>query len=313
MKGVVNMNSPYNGKFQVTQEFKGADHDGLDLVGLDSKEIHSTVNGEVVYAAWENSKNHNQGFGQYVVVKNGKRYYHFGHLSKILATLGQKVKTGDVIGIEGDTGYSFGSHCHYCVRTSMARGTYLDVCEISGIPNKLGIYNDGAAASKETTTETPKETTSEKKEITDKLIDAVIAGDYGNGAVRKKKLEKEGYVYADVQAAVEKKLKSDKTESKDEKPKQEMPDPKTTETFSPNHDAAMKFDDNLTGAYAVIPLGGLNVRKGAGINKERITTLPFNTIVQCYGYYTEVGGIKWYLIKTANTEGFVSSQYLARR
>ena len=164
------MNSPYNGKFQVTQEFKGADHDGLDLVGLDSKEIHSTVNGEVVYAAWENSKNHKQGFGQYVVVKNGKRYYHFGHLSKILVTLGQKVKTGDVIGIEGDTGYSFGSHCHYCVRTSMARGTYLDVCEISGIPNKLGIYDDGAAASKETTTEAPKETTSEKKEITDKAI-----------------------------------------------------------------------------------------------------------------------------------------------
>lgn len=300
------MNSPYMGKFQVTQEFKGADHDGLDLVGLDSKEIHSTVNGEVVYAAWENSKNHKQGFGQYVVVKNGKRHYHFGHLSKILVTLGQKVKTGDVIGIEGHTGYTIpdnenGSHCHYCVRTSMSPGSYLDVCEISGIPNKLGTYDDGAADSKETTTETPKETTSEKKEITDKLVDSVIAGDYGNGAVRKKKLEKEGYVYADVQAAVDKKLKSDK------------PDPKTTETFSPNHDAAMKFDDNLTGAYAVIPLGGLNVRKGAGITKERITTLPWNTIVQCYGYYTEVGGIKWYLIKTANTEGFVSSQYLARR
>lgn len=294
------MNSPYNGKFQVTQEFKGADHDGLDLVGLDSKEIHSTVNGEVVYAAWENSKNHKQGFGQYVVVKNGKRYYHFGHLSKILATLGQKVKTGDVIGIEGDTGYSFGSHCHYCVRTSMSPGSYLDVCEISGIPNKLGIYDDGAAVSKETAKETPKETTSEKKEITDALLDAVIAGDYGNGAVRKKKLEKEGYVYADVQAAVEKKLKGDKTEAK----------PVNT---SNAHEAAMKFDDNLTGAYAVIPLGGLNVRKGAGITKERITTLPFNTIVQCYGYYNEVGGIKWYLIKTANTEGFVSSQFLARR
>ncbi len=38
------MNSPYMGKFQVTQEFKGQAHDGLDLVGLESKEIHSTVN-----------------------------------------------------------------------------------------------------------------------------------------------------------------------------------------------------------------------------------------------------------------------------
>ena len=41
------MNSPYNGKFRVSQQYKGTAHDGLDLVGIDSKEIHSTVNGVV--------------------------------------------------------------------------------------------------------------------------------------------------------------------------------------------------------------------------------------------------------------------------
>ena len=41
------MNSPYNGKFRVTQQYKGSTHDGLDLVGVDSKEVHSTVNGVV--------------------------------------------------------------------------------------------------------------------------------------------------------------------------------------------------------------------------------------------------------------------------
>ncbi len=41
------MNSPYMGDFKVTQEYKGNDHDGLDLVGIASKEIHSTVNGIV--------------------------------------------------------------------------------------------------------------------------------------------------------------------------------------------------------------------------------------------------------------------------
>ena len=254
------MNSPYMGKFQVTQEFKGADHDGLDLVGLHDKEVHSTVNGTVRYAGWENSNNHKQGFGQYVCIRSDTDgyYYYFGHLSELKVKTGDKVKITDVVGIEGHTGYTIpdgpgGSHYHYCVRKNYAKGNFLNVGEISGIPNKLGTYDDG---------------------------------------------------YLDRVAAKEKK--------EEKKPKQEMPDPKTTETFSPNHDTAMKFDDNLTGAYAVIPLGGLNVRKGAGINKERITTLPWNTIVQCYGYYTEVGGIKWYLIKTANTEGFVSSQYLAR-
>ena len=44
------MNSPYCGRFQVTQQFKGSAHDGLDLVGLDSKEIHATVTGKVIYA-----------------------------------------------------------------------------------------------------------------------------------------------------------------------------------------------------------------------------------------------------------------------
>lgn len=46
------MNSPYMGRFQITQAFT-SEHDGLDLVGLDSKQIHSTVNGTVIHAGWE--------------------------------------------------------------------------------------------------------------------------------------------------------------------------------------------------------------------------------------------------------------------
>ena len=138
------MNSPYMGKFQISQAFKGAAHDGLDLVGIDSKEIHATATGEVVFAGWENPSNHSQGFGQYVVILSGGRYYHYGHLSEIMVSVGQQVRCTDVIGIEGSTGRSTGSHCHYCVRTSMSPGTALDVCAISGIPNNEGgIYDDG--------------------------------------------------------------------------------------------------------------------------------------------------------------------------
>ena len=62
------MNSPYMGNFKVTQEYKGATHDGLDLVGQDNKNIHSTVNGVVAFAGWENPSKHSQGFGQYVKI-----------------------------------------------------------------------------------------------------------------------------------------------------------------------------------------------------------------------------------------------------
>lgn len=146
------MNSPYMGKFRVSQEYKGAEHDGLDLVGVDSKEIHSTVNGTVVYAGWENSANHAQGFGQYVKIKQSGSddYYYFGHLSEIKVSVGRLVKITDVIGTEGSTGLSTGSHCHYCVRVGGVKGQHKDISAISGIPNALGTYDDGYRPSSRT-------------------------------------------------------------------------------------------------------------------------------------------------------------------
>lgn len=141
------MNSPYMGKFRITQQFKLGDHDGLDLVGIDSKEIHSTVNGIVHYAGWENPNNYAQGFGKYVCIKANNRYYYFGHMSEIKVNIGQSVKITDVIGIEGSTGKSTGSHCHYEIRTSFMKNSpanVVNVCGVSGIPNTLNaVLDDG--------------------------------------------------------------------------------------------------------------------------------------------------------------------------
>lgn len=158
-----NMNSPYMGKFKVSQQFKGAAHDGLDLVGIDSKEIHATFTGTVKYAGWENVQNQKQGFGQYVCIEffyapmSKKLYAYYGHLSQIKVKTGQEVKVTDVVGIEGSTGYSTGSHCHYCIRPAYRAGCFEDVCAISGIPNNEGgVYDDGyrpaAAVAKATKT-----------------------------------------------------------------------------------------------------------------------------------------------------------------
>ncbi len=45
------------------------------------------------------------------------------------------------------------------------------------------------------------------KPVTDDVVNAVIRGNYGNGATRKSRLEKAGYCYEAVRAAVNKKLK----------------------------------------------------------------------------------------------------------
>ncbi len=203
------MNCPYKGKFKVTSpqgyrtlNGKREYHDGLDLVGLDSKTIYSTVSGVVEVASWENSKNKKQGFGQYVRIKknNSSDRYYFGHLSEISVKKGQKVECGDVLGIEGNTGYSTGSHCHYCVRGNCLKSQVRNITDISGIPNKKGTYKSETEAVKT------------DKTITE-LANEVLNGVWGNGADRKKRLSEAGYDYSKVQAEVNRIAKSKKTTS----------------------------------------------------------------------------------------------------
>lgn len=200
------MNSPYNGKFRVSQQYKGSVHDGLDLVGVDSKEIHSTVNGVVERAGWENPNNHSQGFGQYVRIKQdgSEDRYYFGHLSEVKVSVGQHVNITDVIGIEGSTGKSTGSHCHYCIRTNASHAQVKDVCAISGIPNALGTYDDGYLARLQA-----------QKKTVSQLAQEVLDGKWGNGQERKEKLTAAGYDYEAVQKEVNK-LAAPKKKSNEE-------------------------------------------------------------------------------------------------
>jgi murein DD-endopeptidase MepM/ murein hydrolase activator NlpD len=115
-------------------------------VGIDSKEVHATISGTVHYAGWENPSVHTQGFGQYVCIRGTDGlFYYYGHLSQIKVKTGQTVTCTDVIGIEGSTGHSTGSHCHYEIRGGFFKGAKVyDVCSKSGIPNvQGGTYDDG--------------------------------------------------------------------------------------------------------------------------------------------------------------------------
>lgn len=142
------MNAPYNGKFKVTQPYS-ASHTGLDLVGIDEKFVRCTESGTVIHAGWENPDNHSQGFGLFVAIKGDNNLiYYFGHLSEINPTLKQGVRVviSEAIGVEGSTGKSTGSHCHYEVRREFKyadASNTINVSLVSGIPNALGEYDDG--------------------------------------------------------------------------------------------------------------------------------------------------------------------------
>jgi murein DD-endopeptidase MepM/ murein hydrolase activator NlpD len=59
----------------------------------------------------------NKSYGNLVIVRhaNGLETY-YAHLSKLLVSPEQDVKAGEVIGLGGNTGHSYGSHLHFEVR-----------------------------------------------------------------------------------------------------------------------------------------------------------------------------------------------------
>ncbi len=87
-------------------------HAGLDFAAPQGTPIYATANGTVEVAG-----NTGNGYGNHVVINHGYGYGTlYGHMFKVKAKVGQKVKRGEVIGYVGSTGKSTGPHCHYEVR-----------------------------------------------------------------------------------------------------------------------------------------------------------------------------------------------------
>ena len=136
------MLSPYKSTFKITQA-QHSEHGGLDLVGLQDKSIYAIADGTVTHAGWENPSNHKQGFGLYCSIQsdNGERIY-YGHLSACNVAEGQRVNKGDLLGVEGNTGHSTGSHLHIECRVNGNRSQRKNIFDILGIVNIRGAIID---------------------------------------------------------------------------------------------------------------------------------------------------------------------------
>jgi murein DD-endopeptidase MepM/ murein hydrolase activator NlpD len=89
-------------------------HMGLDFTAPIGTPIYATADGVVRDAGFNTG-----GFGNRVVIGHGFGYETlYGHMYKIKARVGEKVKRGEVIGYVGNTGKSTGPHCHYEVHRS---------------------------------------------------------------------------------------------------------------------------------------------------------------------------------------------------
>lgn len=86
-------------------------HAGIDLASPSGTAIYATADGMVDRAEWFG------GYGNMVEIEHGKGIStRYGHMSRIAAHPGQRIKRGDLIGYVGSTGRSTGNHLHYEVR-----------------------------------------------------------------------------------------------------------------------------------------------------------------------------------------------------
>ena len=116
-------------RYTKDNEDPGSHHSGqnwsLDLPAPEGTEIYAITDGTVVVCRSDNTYDaHEEGnTGKCVSIKFnlngvGTLYATYMHMSKVNVTLNQSVKMGDIIGLVGDTGYSFGAHCHIQISTS---------------------------------------------------------------------------------------------------------------------------------------------------------------------------------------------------
>ena len=86
-------------------------HEGLDIAARIGTPVYATADGIVSQSQYM------EGYGKLIVIDHGYGYKtYYGHNSRLLAKVGQRVKRGDMIAAVGNTGSSTGAHVHYEVR-----------------------------------------------------------------------------------------------------------------------------------------------------------------------------------------------------
>ena len=112
-------------KFQITQGFGPTDfvlepplgqyphfHTGVDIAAPLGTAVVAAADGVVVAVAHTRV-----GYGNYVVIAHGGGIMTlYGHLLETDVLVGDKVRRGQLIGLEGSTGFSTGAHVHFELR-----------------------------------------------------------------------------------------------------------------------------------------------------------------------------------------------------
>lgn len=114
-------------------------HTGIDIANYDGAPIVSATDGEVIHAGCSLTSGCSKwGYGNYVSVLSNDLWITYGHMSlnKSLAVKkGDKIKKGTLLGYQGNTGFSSGSHLHFEIRKIInEKGDYQLVNPMNYLP-----------------------------------------------------------------------------------------------------------------------------------------------------------------------------------
>jgi murein DD-endopeptidase MepM/ murein hydrolase activator NlpD len=110
--------------WHITSDFGarwGASHDGIDLGASTGTPVYAMSKGTVIGSFYDSS------FGNKLEIKywDGSISW-YGHLSKRKAKKGDTVQPGELVGLVGNTGHSFGSHLHFEMQKTTAKDAPID-------------------------------------------------------------------------------------------------------------------------------------------------------------------------------------------
>lgn len=100
-------------RFGSMEDIRSYAHNGLDIAAPYGTNIKSATTGTVSFSGYNGS------YGNLVIVNcgNGVQIY-YGHCSKLLVNVGDKIEAGDVIAKVGSTGNSTGNHLHFEIKVN---------------------------------------------------------------------------------------------------------------------------------------------------------------------------------------------------
>lgn len=86
-------------------------HNGIDIAVWYNTPVIAAASGKVIFVGW------NGGYGWSVEIEHGYGYStYYAHLNKIKVDKGDRVDSGEMVGLSGNSGKSTGPHLHYEVR-----------------------------------------------------------------------------------------------------------------------------------------------------------------------------------------------------